>query len=172
MDEEWDVYDKDRVKTGKIVKRGDTLNPGEFHLVVHVCILNSQDQMLIQQRQPFKKGWSNLWDVTMGGSAHAGESSQEAAERELLEEIGYEADLSNMRPAFTVNFPRGFDDFFVLKAEVALDQLVLQESEVQDVRWAAKAEILQMIEDQHFIPYHQSVIEMIFDLQEKGGVHR
>lgn len=170
--EEWDVYDKHRIKTGKIVPRGAELDAGEFHLVIHVCILNAEDQMLIQQRQPFKKGWPNLWDVTIGGSALAGESSGVAAARELLEEIGYQADFSNERPAFTVNFPRGFDDFYVLKAAIDLNQLVLQESEVQNVRWASKQEILQMIDKGTFIPYHRSVIDMIFDLQNKGGVHR
>lgn len=59
---------------------------GTYHLVVHVCVFNQKGEMLIQQRQPFKQGWPNLWDVTMGGSALAGETSQQAAMRELKEE--------------------------------------------------------------------------------------
>ena len=169
--EEWDLYDKNRIKTGKVVRRGTQLNADEFHIVVHVCILNAANQMLIQQRQPFKTGWSNLWDVTMGGSAHAGESSNEAAQRELWEEIGFKADLSTTRPLFTINFPRGFDDFYVLQAEVSLDQLTLQPSEVQAVRWASKAEIMQMIDDEQFVPYHASVIELVFDMHTQRGLH-
>ena len=53
--------------------------------------------MLIQHRQPFKSGWSDLWDITVGGSAVSGDTSQTAAEREVLEEIGYKLDLSNIR---------------------------------------------------------------------------
>jgi len=61
--EKWDLYDKHRNKIAKQITRGDEMASDEFHLVVHVCIFNSKGEMLIQQRQPFKKGWSNLWDI-------------------------------------------------------------------------------------------------------------
>ncbi|MEM9833021.1 MAG: NUDIX domain-containing protein [Bacteroidota bacterium] len=169
--EEWDLYDKHRVKTGKVVKRGDIFNPDEFHLVIHVCIINSNNQLLIQQRQPFKEGWANMWDLTVGGSAHAGETSNQAAERELFEEIGYKADLSTARPAFTVNFSRGFDDYYIVQSDINLATLRLQEAEVQSVKWAYRDEIIKLIGIEEFIPYHLSVIHMIFDMKNGTGVH-
>ena len=72
------------------------------------------NQMLIQQRQPYKKGWPNMWDLTVGGSALKGESSFQAAERELFEELGIKIDLSEKRPAFTINFENGFDDYYLI----------------------------------------------------------
>ena len=60
----WDVYDINRNKTGKTAVRGEGLPEGGYHLVVHVCIIGSDGRMLIQQRQPFKHGFSNLWDVS------------------------------------------------------------------------------------------------------------
>ncbi|WKN45565.1 NUDIX hydrolase [Tunicatimonas pelagia] len=135
--EEWDLYDQHRIRTGKVVKRGKIFNPNEFHLVIHVCIINSNNQLLIQQRQPFKEGWENMWDLTVGGSAHAGETSNQAAERELFEEIGYKADLSTIRPVFTVNFNRGFDDYYILKADINLEKLSLQVAEVKRWRWSS-----------------------------------
>ena len=110
----WDIYDKERLKTGKVGKRDIKFNDGDFHLVVHVCIFNSKNEMLIQQRQSFKEGWPNLWDITVGGSAISGENSSQAAERELNEEIGYKADLVNERPFLTINFDVGFDDYFFI----------------------------------------------------------
>ena len=85
--EVWDVYDSNRRKTSKQIKRGSPLSDGEYHLVVHICIFNSAGEMLIQQRQSFKEGWPNLWDVTAGGSVLSGESSNQAASRELFEEL-------------------------------------------------------------------------------------
>ena len=169
--EEWDIYNRDRIKTNKVVKRGTRLGYNEFHLVVHACIINSNNQLLIQQRQPFKDGWPNMWDVTVGGSAHSGENSRVAVERELFEEIGYKADLTDIRPSFTINFKVGFDDFYILNADVDLNSLSLQYEEVKAVRWAYKAEIIQMIVDKAFIPYHVSLIEMIFDMRHKYGAH-
>ena len=169
--ERWDLYDRYRVKTGKIVQRGDLFNSDEFRLVVHVCIINSNDQLLIQQRQPFKEGWPNMWDLTASGSAHTGETSNAAAERELREEIGYKADLSDVRPIFTVNFESGFDDYYAVGADINLDKLVLQDAEVKNIKWASKNEIIEAIGIGNFIPYHISVIDMIFDMKSQGGVH-
>lgn len=160
----WDVYDKDRVKIGKLHKRGEKLPEGQYHLAVHVCIFNSRNQMLIQQRQPFKEGWNNMWDLTVGGSAVAGDSSSQAAEREIFEELGLKIDLSNVRPNFSITFPDGFDDYYLIRKDVELSELVLQESEVQRVRWADKEEVLKMQEEGTFIPYW--FLDRVFDIEQ------
>jgi isopentenyldiphosphate isomerase len=81
--EKWDLYDMHRNKIEKQITRGNEKTSTEFHLVVHECIFKAKGEMLIQQRQPFKQGWSNLWDIiTCGGSAVAGDTSQQAASRE------------------------------------------------------------------------------------------
>ncbi len=149
----WDVYTRDREKTGALHRRGEKMQDGEYHMVVHICIFNNRNQLLIQQRQPFKKGWSNMWDITVGGSALKGESSAQAAEREVLEEIGLKLDLSGVRPDFTINFEDGFDDYYLLEREVDIEELRLQEEEVQAVRWASKEEVIQMQEQGIMIPY-------------------
>ena len=90
--------------------------------------------MLIQQRQPFKKGWPNLWDITLSGHSLTGETSQQSAAREMQEELGLNYDFTDIRPYFTVNFKNGFDDFYFLKAEeIDMSTLKLQEEEVQAV---------------------------------------
>ena len=102
--ESWDLYTKDREKTGRTHRRGLPVPEGSYHVAVHICIFNSKNQLLIQQRQPFKKGWPNMWDISVGGSAVAGDSSSQAAQREAMEELGLELDLSAERPFFTMNF--------------------------------------------------------------------
>lgn len=169
--EYWDIYDKERNRTGRTIARGAQFNDGEYHQVVHICIINSKEEMLIQQRQPFKEGWSNLWDVSVGGSSLAGETSPQAAERELFEEIGLKADLSEMRPYFTINFTQGFDDFYVIEQDVDINQLVLQYEEVQGVKWASCDEIKKMIEAEVFIPYHHGLIDLLFGVRKSRGSH-
>ena len=162
MAEYWDVYDVHRQKQEGLLERGKALPEGAYHLVVHGCIFNSQGEMLIQQRQPFKQGWSNLWDITVGGSALAGETSQMAMSREMAEEIGFHYDFKNRRPHMTIQFEGGFDDIYLLIQDVALDSLQLQPEEVQAVGYASEAEILHMIEEGIFIPYYPSFIQMLF----------
>ncbi len=163
----WDIYDKNRNLTGRKMQRGSEFGDDDFHLVVHVCILNSKNEMLIQQRQPWKNGWPNMWDLTVGGSALANETSVEAAERESLEEIGYKIDLSNERPFFTINFEYGFDDYYIIERDIDIKDLKLQYEEVKSVRWATKDEILQLVADDKFIDYW--FIENLFDIRKHRG---
>ena len=167
----FDLYTRDREPTGKKMVRGDRVPEGLYRLVVHVCIFDGEGRMLIQQRQPFKHGWSNLWDITVGGSAVAGDSSRTAAERETREELGLEIDLSDVRPALTLNWEHGFDDYYLLTRDVDPDTLHLQYEEVQAVRWAALEEILEMIDDGRFIPYEKGLIELLFFQRNHRGAH-
>ena len=75
----WELYTRDRIPTGEIHQRGTPLPPERYHMVVHVVIFNRQGQMLIQQRQPFKEGWPNLWDLTIRPSLGARPSAGYAA---------------------------------------------------------------------------------------------
>ena len=167
----FDLYTRDRIRTGRTMVRGDKVPEGLYRLVVHVCIFDPEGRMLIQQRQPFKKGWSNMWDITVGGCAVAGDTSQAAAEREVREEIGLELDLQDERPTMTTTFEGGFDDYYVLTRDVDLSSLHLQYEEVQTVRWAEKEEILRMIDDGQFISYEKSLIELLFFFRNHSGTH-
>ena len=167
----WDLYDRDRIPTGEIHQRGTPLPQGRYHMVVHVVIFNTRGEMLIQQRQPFKEGWPNLWDVTVGGSAVAGDNSRTAAQRETMEEIGLRIDLSAEQPKLTIPFDVGFDDIYTLVMDVDLASLRLQESEVQAVRWASEEEVLAMLADGRFIPYHRAFIQLLFALRNSRGAH-
>lgn len=168
----WDVYDINRNKTNKTMVRGKIFEKDNYHLVVHVCIFNSKGEMLIQQRQPFKEGWSNMWDITVGGSAIKGDTSQSAAERELFEEIGLSVDFKNIRPHITINFNNGFDDIYIIEQDVDINELSLQYEEVQKVKWASKEEIFSKIENGEFIPYYQSLIHLLFDIRKQYGCHQ
>ncbi len=165
----FDLYDKNRIKTDKTVIRGKKIPDGLYHMVVHVCIFNSKGEMLIQQRQPFKTGWSNMWDISVGGSAVSGDTSQSAAEREVLEEIGYKISLDNIRPVLTINFDHGFDDIYTITEDVDINTLKLQPEEVQTVKWATEDEIINMIDKGIFIPYHKEFIKLLFFMRNHRG---
>lgn len=165
----WDLYNENREPLHKTMVRGERVRPGTYHQVVHICVFHSDGRLLIQHRQPFKSGWSNFWDLTVGGSAVAGETSRQAAEREVGEEIGLLLDLSAVRPILTVNFPQGFDDFYLVRHSPDLSTLSLQAEEVKEVRWAALPEILAMRESGAFIPYQPDFLKLLFALNENAS---
>ena len=170
--EKWDLYDIDRNKTNRTWIRGEKLKSNDFHLIVHVCIFNSNGDMLIQQRQSFKEGWPNKWDLTAGGSAIAGDTSQTAVQRELYEEIGLKINFQQIRPHLTINFDNGFDDIFLIEENVQLHTLTLQYEEVQSVKWAKMEEIFSMIKCGEFIPYYESFIQVLFDSRKQRGINK
>ena len=165
--EKFDLLDKNRNYAYKQLVRGEKVPEGYYRQVVHIALFNSKGEMLIQQRQPFKKPFPNFWDITIGGSVVSGETSMDGAERELLEELGIEVDFQNARPHMTINFASGFDDYYVLTKDVDINGLSLQESEVQNIKWATKDEIFELIKENKFIPYYKNLIGLLFDFQNK-----
>lgn len=166
-----DIYNRERIFTGKATPKTQPLQNGEYRLVVHVCIFNSNGEMLIQQRQSFDKSWPNAWDFSVAGGVSAGETSWQGGEREAREELGLNIDLSNTRPFMTINYETGFDDIYLIEQEVDLSTLSLQTQEVQNVRWANKQEILDMIQTKNFINYYPTFVEAIFEMRAKRGLH-
>ena len=84
--EYWDLYDYTGKKKNKIAIRGAKLNNDDFHLVVNAWIINDDGEFLITQRSA-NKSHPLMWECT-GGSALIGESSLQAAIREVKEELG------------------------------------------------------------------------------------
>ena len=158
----WDLYDVDRKITDKKMVRGEKTPDGYYRLVVGICIFNSNGEMLIQKRQPFKQGWSGLWDITVGGAAIAGDDNRRAAEREVREELGLEISLAGIAPKVSFTFDTVFADFYLLNMDVDLDDLSLQYEEVEKVAWASRDEIHKMIDKKEFISYDKSIIDMMF----------
>lgn len=163
-----DVYDRDRRATGLIVPRETSLAPGEYRLVVHICVFNSAGKMLIQLRSKDKAAYGGLWDISAGGHSRAGENSAAAAERELFEELGISMDFSRTDPAMCLNFPGGFDDYYVIDRDGDIDSLKLQREEVDTVRWADAGEICAMIDSGEFLPFHKSFFDFIFEMHKNG----
>ena len=159
----FDLYDKYRCKTGKTHERGIELKKDDYHLVVHVWIVNDKGQFLIQKRQPWKIGWPNMWDCSAAGSVISGEDSQQGAIRESKEELGIDIDMKRAEILFTVKFTRGFDDIWLVKQNVDIESLKLQYEEVADAKWVTFKEIMEMARDGEFIGYHylDSLHEMI-----------
>lgn len=162
----WDLYNEKRQPLGKTMIRGDKVPAGEFRLIVCLCIIGSDGRMLVQRRTLHKEGWPGLWDISCGGAVVSGEDSQLAIERELFEELGLKYDFSHTRPKITFSIGQGFVDVYIIKADFSLDELTLQESEVMDAAYATREEIMKMIDDEVFIPYHRSIIESVFFLAD------
>ena len=86
----WDIYDRDKQRTGRTMKRNDWhMQPGDFHLTVLGVIRHTNGKYLITKRVMTKAWAPGSWEVS-GGAAQAGEDSLDAVKREIKEETGLE----------------------------------------------------------------------------------
>jgi len=83
----WDLVDAAGRPLGITHRRGDPVLPeGAYHVVSSVCAVRQDGRVLISQRAAVKD-FALDWEFA-AGSALAGETSREAAVRELREETG------------------------------------------------------------------------------------
>ena len=153
MFEYWDLYDENKNKLDKVVKRGDKLNDNEYHLVVNVWIKNENNRYLISQRSENKKH-PLLWECT-GGSAIKNESSIDAAIREAKEELGIELNklegkLIGSKRRYYPGCPDILDAWIFKYNDISTSEIKIQKEEVNDVKWASVEEIRKLYVENKF----------------------
>lgn len=166
--EYWDIYDSDKKKTGRKMKRNDwILKDGEYHLTVLGVIMRPDGKFLITQRV-MTKAWAPGWWEVSGGAAQAGEESEEAVKREILEETGLDVEGAKGGYVFTYKRenPGEGDNYFVdiYRYEMDFDEsdLKLQEAETLGYRLATAEEIKALGDEGIFL--HYDSIKRVFEI--------
>lgn len=157
--EYWDIYDKNKQKTGRTMKRNDwCLKDDEYHLTVLGVVVRPDGKFLITQRV-MTKSWAPGWWEVSGGAAMAGEESKDAVIREVKEETGL--DVSNAQGGYMFSYhrenPGQGDNYFVDIYRFVLDfdekDLCLQEAETLGYKLATADEIRGLAEQGIFLHY-------------------
>ena len=148
----WDLYDKNRVLTGKTHTRGKIIPEGSYHLVVHAWLRAPDGRYLMSRRAPSREKFPLMWEC-VGGSVIQGEDSYLGAVREVYEEVGI--DLSGRKGKVLYTKVRDFIDGKVFRdiVDVWLFDLEAGEKEnlgaaptdeVCECRFMTKAQILAL----------------------------
>lgn len=147
-----DLYDENKMVTGKTFVKGEQVPKGYYYLIVAIYIQNSKGDFLIQKRVKRKGG---KW-ATTAGHPKAGETSLEGLLTEVEEEIGIK--LSKDMPILfeTWNKNDQFFDIYYLKKDIDLKDIKIQE-EVEDVKWASIDEIKEMYKNNEFHDGHYTM---------------
>ena len=139
-----DIYDKDRNLTGRTHKRGTPWHRGEYGLVVCVWVYDGNGNVLLTRRAP-EKTYAGTWENS-GGAAKAGETSRRAIARELFEETGIRADEDEFELIGSDRDRNAFYDFYCIRRQTPLEQIVLLPGETDDAKWVTLEEVHGMIE--------------------------
>lgn len=145
--ERWDVTDINGFPTGRTHYRGDAdWTQGDYLIVAATCVVRDDGTILITQRHAAKE-FGLPWEFP-GGSALEGESSRDAAARELLEETG-------LTPAFDAfsHVGRHVEDSALVDlylAHVATTQLRLDPVEIANAAWVSLPDIEMRVKSGQF----------------------
>ena len=159
----WDLLDKNGKFTGRKIKRErfNYFRPGQYHLVVHIWIINSKGEYLIQKRSEDREPMPGEWAAT-GGSVLSGEDSRTAAMRELQEELGISVRENEIHFMNRLTRKNSFVDLWRVGVDVDADSLQLQTEEVQAAKWVTKEELKQMIANRQFHDYGKTYFDKVF----------
>lgn len=154
MSEKWDIYDKNRNKTGRTATRDvDYLQEGEYHIIVNAVIMNSKNEILLSKRA-LHKTHPLKWEIS-GGSILAGETSLNGMLRELKEELGLSfssEDAIFLKELRRDNPPPDFKDIWLFKKDIKIEDVTFPDGEAIDAKFVTIDEFVQMYENKEIVP--------------------
>lgn len=164
----WDIYDSHKNRTGRTMKRNDwCLKDGEYHLTVLGVVRNTDGKFLITKRV-MTKAWAPGWWEVSGGAAQAGEESEIAVKREILEETGL--DVSEYEGGYLFTYKRDnpgkgdnyFVDVYRFTGDFHEADVKLQEEETAGYMLATLDDIRKFAKEGKFL--HYDSIKEAFEL--------
>lgn len=174
-----DVLDDKGNLTGEIKPYPEIHDKGYWHKAVHVWIINSSRELLIQKRAHAKQTHPDLWDISSAGHVSAGEDSVTAAIRETQEELGLKLDKGNLEYLFTLvqqvilnngtYINNEFNDVYLVLLDLDTRTLALQQDEVAKVNSIHFAELEKMIkrENNGFVPHDEEYARLFSELHKR-----
>ena len=174
MDEYIDIVTKEGLFTGKSVLKSKIHLKGYYHITAHVWLYTKQGEILLAQRAASKSICPLLWDVSVAGHIDAGETIEQAAIREIKEEIGLQLTESSLYKIGVFecfqNYTNGiidneFHHTFISELIANIKELVLDKNEVEGVKLVSLHEFQNLINnigsDNHFVASNKSYYEFV-----------
>lgn len=146
----------------EVVPRSRVRRENLLHRSVGIVVLNSAGEILIHRRAEDKDVWPGQWDMAAGGVVASGESYEDAATRELSEEVG----ISGV-PLVHVRDGRFADDrvkamvrFFLARWD---GQVHFDDGEVVEAMWVTVEELRARLDRDTFVPDSRTVASEFLD---------
>lgn len=170
MEELIDVLNEDGTKTGEVVTRKEVHEKGLWHRIVVIAIIDKEGHILMQQRAKDKETNPGKWDVSVAGHVSAGQTSIEAAIREVKEEIGIDLEEKDLQYKLTYQTGRKvkdhfyanhiFDVYLVKTKVIDVSKIKIQESEVEQVKLCNLEEVQHMLSN-NLVAERKPVYELL-----------
>lgn len=154
-----DIVNLDDEVVGQ-AERKEVYEKKHTHRIVHVLVFNDKGELAIQKRSETVSFCPGHWSTAVGGHVQTGETYEEAAMREFMEELGIQNKIEFWRKDF-YDVPNVPNKFIVTYRTVYNGPFNINPEDVAELRYFPLPEIQKMIEDgEKFHP------ELLFILQK------
>ena len=123
----------------RVVSRAEMRRDRLRHRCTYVVVLNRADEVLVHRRADWKDVYPGWWDLAFGGVCGVGEGWSDSAARELAEEAGLSAPLTDLGP---IRYD-GHDAAVVGRVFLARSEgpFAGTDGEVAETAWVARSDL-------------------------------
>ena len=175
--EYFDLLDENGNKIGKTKLRNEVHRDGDWHKGVHIWVINGNNEILLQRRCATKDSNPNMLDISSAGHLQAGDNSQEAAIRELKEELNLDVKPEELQFIQTIKnslkytetfINNEFDDLYIVRTDKKISDLKFQEEEISEIMYVPYEKFKEMVNNrQPDLLMRDNEFKIIFDLLAK-----
>jgi 8-oxo-dGTP pyrophosphatase MutT (NUDIX family) len=141
---EWlQLFDINENPINKKIIRGFTPDQGEYIMIVYLFIINKQGSILLEQDSD-----SNTW-VIPGGHVDT-DNPIDNIKREMKEELGINIDKYTIHNIKTLVKKNRLFKLFYIKEDIDINDMVIDNEEVKDIKYYSINEIDSMINNKIF----------------------
>ena len=166
----WDLYDEQGRKTGETWERSRAreIPEGRYHMVCDILIRHADGEFLLTLRDPGKDLYPGCLEASAGGSALAGETAEEAARREMLEETGLTPGTLELISVTWKPTSRSAVYAYLARVDCPKDAIRLQQGETAGYRWVGLPEFLRLIQEEPVLKIQYPRYKPYLDTLEPG----
>ena len=154
MEESVEVLSEEGQLIGKQVSKIVAHRKGLCHGISAVAFIDEKGRILLQRRSELKGTEPGKWDLSGAGHIDAHETPEEAAIRELYEELRIQVSKEDLVCVGTYVHKMQLDKkhnichftyLFLVRKNIRITDVILQESEVSEVRFFNKKDFVDML---------------------------
>lgn len=146
-----EVVTEDGIPTGVILPRGEIHDKNLLHNEIVVFVINDKNQLLLQKRSAKKKSHPNCWASSCAGHVDVSETLEDAALRELSEELGISVKKEELKillyKALVLREKRDSTvrTWYYIKTDLDIPDFTIQTEKLSEIRWFSLDEVISNV---------------------------
>ena len=152
----YQVDDDDQV-IGSVTRGEAHQNSDIKHRSVFILVFNEAGELLLQKRSKNKDTFPGFWTLSASGHVNYGQTYDEAAKRELQEELDLELDLTTQQKIY---LPEECEFCFIYKAFLSDDRVInFDQTEISEVQFVSVSELDEFVKGHSLTPAAKRVLQ-------------